>query len=69
MVGGPKEPLERYGYWCTHLGFHDLERFYNQLSEVYFDSYRIDYPDAPILREMDLTEIQQLIEYMEKTDT
>lgn len=65
MVGGPIEPLERYGYWCTHLGAYDLKRFQNQLQAVYFDSYRIDYPDAPIVDEMDLTEIQRLIEYME----
>lgn len=65
MVGGPIEPLERYGYWCTHLGAYDLKRFQNQLQTVYFDSYRIDYPDAPIVDEMDLTEIQRLIEYME----
>ncbi len=65
MVGGPEEPLYWFGDWYSHLGIHDLERFNNRLSDVYFDSYRFDYPDAPIIAEMNLTEIQQLIEYME----
>lgn len=65
MVGGPKEPLRKYGYWCTHLGSVDLERFQNKMQSTYFDFYLKEYPDAPIVREMDLTEIQKLLEYME----
>ena len=65
MVGGPKEPLEQYGYWCTHLGVYDLKRFNNKIESTYFESYHKDYPEAPIVGEMDLDEIKQLIEYME----
>lgn len=65
MVGGPEEPLKRYGYWHTHLGSVDLKRFNNKMESTYFETYRKDYPDAPIVGEMDVDEIKQLIEYME----
>ncbi len=65
MVGGPAEPLVRFGTWYTGLGLYDLKRFDNRLSSYYYDTYYPEHPDAPVIGEMDLAELQQLIACME----
>ena len=63
---GPKIEHDKFydvGYITNamfELGFYSERKNTKQLSDVVVDN-----PDAPIVDEMDLTEIQRLIEYME----
>lgn len=71
MAGGPKESLIRFGEWFLDpatAASAFIEDFYYQLVDEYCASYSNIHPDAPKVHDMDLNEIRQLVECMEKKE-
>ena len=67
FVGGPIEPLVLFGDW-NFDGLGDPKTF--ALTDLYgaYSYYVEEHPDAPEIEDMNATEIQQLIEYMDSYD-
>ena len=68
MAGGSKDILYTFGSWATYLGEYDLDAFYNKLESTYYKEYLKDYPSDKLFSDLDLSEIKQLIDYMEKSE-
>ena len=69
MVGGPQEPLVRFGEWFLFMDGEDkIEKYKFDLVGAYVD-YLEDNPDLPDFNDLNPTEILQLIEYMESMKT
>lgn len=65
MVGGPVEPLESFGAWVRYLGSVNLKDFQSDLQEAYKSFYLKDNPNPKIFDDLDLSEIKELVEYIE----
>lgn len=65
MVGGPVEPLESFGAWVRYLGSVNLKDFQSDLQEAYKSFYLKDNPNPKIFDDLDLSEIKELVGYIE----